>query len=175
MRKLIGAIALLLICTTSYGQESGTLIIFQGGIFSRAIKKHTGSDYTHVTIILDGYAYQSTWPEVQKMPVKEYRQYIKKRLKRKKRLKVWVLTPKKNYSKKQVGVMREFAESQLGRRYQLRGWWLNRETRGVHCSQFASQVLGKVSPPFKSDIPWRIAPIHIYNIAKPLYTVTSFK
>ncbi len=37
--------------------------------------------------------------------------------------------------------MRRYAESQLGRPYMLRGWWKQREVRGVFCSQFVGDVI----------------------------------
>jgi hypothetical protein len=54
-----------------------------------------------------------------------------------------ILRPENPFTEPQVKAMLEYATSQLGRQYMLRGYWQNREVRGIMCSQYVGNILEK--------------------------------
>jgi hypothetical protein len=141
--------------------KDGSIIVFDKGTLNRSIYKHTGSTKNHLAVVfnVDGklWVYESTWPRVKRVPFKDYLRWIESRKRKKRKLVVTLVQPNTNYSPDEVKKMLAYANSQLGRKYMMRGWWKNREVRGIHCSQFVASVL-KRSGKFKSNRPWKEAP-----------------
>jgi len=173
-RWLISLIFLFL-CGVCFAQESGDIILFQRGTFYKPILKYTGSDYSHVAIVLGDEVFEATWPKVKKTPLAEYIEFMNKRLEKRLELKLWILSPNRKFCDCQIETMKEHAESQLGKPYRVRSWWLDRPGKGLHCSQYLSLVLGQIDDTFKRDNHWKVSPVDIYNMAQPSYKVTQFK
>lgn len=106
--------------------RDGTLIFTdQGGpILNRALHLR----WTHVLVWLDGIYYEATWPRVKRST--NYRS-----------VKYCIVEPP---FKLDVAAMKKYADSQLGRRYSARGFFLPArygKTSGIYCSQYACYVL----------------------------------
>ncbi|MFA5344753.1 MAG: YiiX/YebB-like N1pC/P60 family cysteine hydrolase [Candidatus Omnitrophota bacterium] len=131
--------------------RDGSIIFWQDGFLVKPIMKNTGSNIVHVAIVLyenDGpYVYEATWPRVRKMPLADYLQLLAdKRFKHvpsKRGFRWFMMQPREEYTPKQLESMKQYARSQLGRRYMMRGWWKNKEVRGIMCSQFVGNCIEK--------------------------------
>lgn len=128
------------------GLPDGTLITIENGFLSRPIARHTGSAMSHSAVVLDGYVYEATSPRVRRMPQTEYFRYLQHRQQVRmarwgKKMRWYVTEPQTPFTVAEVAAMRVYAESQLGRRYALRGYWSARPVSGIHCSEFAGNML----------------------------------
>jgi len=138
--------AAILMTVAVVGLPDGTVITIENGFLSRPIARHTGSAMNHCAVVLDGYVYEAILPRVRRMPEADYflwlqhRQHV--RLARwGKPLRWYVTEPQTPFTPAEVAVMRAYADSQLGRHYALRGYWSARPVSGIHCSEFAGNVL----------------------------------
>lgn len=140
---------LLLTCCCGMPVGDGSVIFWQNGPLARPIQKHTGSTVSHVAVVLyeddEPFVYEATWPKVRRMPLDDYYKYLAGTLSRKvsarRGLQCFAMQPREGYSLEQLDAMKQYARSQLGRRYMLRGWWKNREVRGIMCSQFVGNTI----------------------------------
>ncbi len=153
----------------------GSVIFWQGGILVKPILRQTGSNITHAAIVLNGYVYEAVPPRVRKVP---YADYIKE-LEAKRQLPsmqkrgfTWfIMQPKRPYLAIERLLMFRYAESQLGRLYQLRGWWKGHEVRGIFCSQLVSNTLAKSLRIKSAGV--RESPASLYEKLKPIYSRCS--
>lgn len=140
---------LLLICCCGAPVNDGSVIFWRNGPLVRPILKHTGSDIVHVAIVLyegdEPFVYEATWPRVRRMPLDDYYKHLAARQSSRplaeRDFEWFMMQPRDTYASEQLEAMKQYARSQLGRRYMLRGWWQNREVRGVMCSQFVGNTI----------------------------------
>ncbi len=126
--------------------QNGSVIFWCGGLLAKPILKHTDSDLTHAAIVLyDGkrpYVWEAVPPRVHKVPLDTYRILMEEKVRKSRHPMSWfIIQPKLPFTAKELATMKTYAESQLGRPYQLRSWWKGHEVRGVFCSEFAGDVL----------------------------------
>ena len=162
-----------LILALLIGLPNGSIVVWEGGFLVGPIGNVTGSQYTHVAIVLDNNIYEATPPVVRKMSVDNYFVYLEslktKPFWQRRSFNYFILKPVKLFTDKQVSEMRSYAESQLGRPYMLRGYWQNREVRGIMCSQYVGNTLEK-SGLIKSSN-YKESPISLYNKVFPFYEI----
>jgi hypothetical protein len=170
---MLGVLLVLVgLCATP---QDGSIIFLQDGFLVRPIERVTGSPLTHVAIILyesDGpYAFEATWPKVCRTPLKDYYAELTKRQLKNFYLKrgfIWTtIQPKKPYTPKQLESMKQYARSQLGRPYMMRGYWKNHEVKGIMCSQFVANCIEK-SGRIKSAN-FKESPVSLKEKLKDLY------
>jgi hypothetical protein len=148
---------------------NGSVIFWNGGLLVRPISKATGSTITHATIILyeDGkpYVYEAVPPVVHRVP---YTEYLKLMITHKRKdFSYFLMEPKQRYTKDSLTKMKAYADSQLGRRYEMRGYWKGHEVRGIMCSQFAGNTIEK-SGLIKSNN-FKESPGSLYRKILPYY------
>lgn len=136
-------------CPESCLVQDGSVIFWKNGILMKPIFKYTGSDLTHAAIVLyvgsEPWVYEATLPRVHRLPLDTYL----KRLEEKKQKLVWkrrdfswfMVQPRRSFTASELRAMKQYANSQLGRRYMMRGWWKNREVRGIMCSQYVGNIV----------------------------------
>lgn len=107
------------------------------GIVERTQYKWSGN-LNHVAITLDGFVYEATWPKVKQTPLREW---IVNYDYERGRHSFFIMVPKKSLSQNQLDKMRNYANSELGRKYEARGLWQDRETKGTFCSKYVSEIL----------------------------------
>lgn len=150
--------------------KDGSVLFWQDGRLVRPIKRQTGSTITHAAILLNGYIYEAVPPRVRKMPLNQYIEKMKVKKQKpgmQRRGFTWfIMQPKVPYTLIEIQSMTRYAESQIGRPYSLRGW-NKRETRGVFCSQLASNILEKGNR-IKSDR-FRESPGSLHKKLKDIY------
>ncbi len=133
---------LLLLCqpTLQPIPKNGSVIFFDSGPFTRIVVKTTDSTLTHTAIVLyeddQPWVYESAIPRVVRIPWDQY-------LSQNSGKKWFVMEPCVPYSVAESNAMKEFADSQLDRRYMVRGWWMEREVRGIFCSEYVGDILEK--------------------------------
>jgi hypothetical protein len=125
---------------------SGSVIFWKGGLLVHPISQQTGSLLTHVAIVFDDIVYEATPPRVRKLGLNEYIKHLE-HLKtlgfwRRRNFSWFTMSPIVAYNPSELDAMRQYAESQLGRPYRLRGWWSN-DQRGIFCSQYVGNVIEK--------------------------------
>lgn len=112
----------------------------QGG---PVVNKVLGLTYTHALVTFDGVNYyEATWPRVT----------ISTKYKRVSECRFSFHAP--TYS---VIKMKEYAESQLGRKYSFWGYFfpsLYSKTRGIYCSQYVCDVLRAGDVPIPKGAGW---------------------
>jgi len=115
--------------TLVFSNKPGTLV---GNIALRSASKAQGyqAKWTHVGIILDGKIYHSDFP------VTTMRTSFKIGEK------VIFILPSRKYTDQQIYDMKRYANSQLGKRYSLRGFRLRNGEEGW-CSPFVKNVLNQ--------------------------------
>jgi hypothetical protein len=115
--------------------QDGTLVLSSSNrLIGRIANRITGQKNTHIGIVIDGYVYDQDWPVAHKTPVSRYG---------KRGWTVNYYAPVRPYSAHEVNMMRQTAESRLGERYSLRGFW-NRSSKGTSdqwCSPYVAHVL----------------------------------
>ncbi len=155
--------------------RDGSVIFWQDGFLVGPIMKNTGSNLVHVAIVLyeddKPYVYEATWPEVRKMPLDDYLKHLAdkkfKRVPTVRGFKWFMMQPKEEYTAQQLTDMKQYARSQLGRRYMMRGYWKNKEVRGIMCSQFVGNCIEK-SGKIKSAN-FKESPVSLKEKIKDLY------
>jgi hypothetical protein len=121
--------------------KDGSLLFWRDSLLVKPIIKRTGSDITHAAIILDGYVYEAVPPRVHKVKLADYIKEMEVKAKKNGTFKWFVVQPAKTYTTAEGSRMKAYAESQLGRRYMLRGYWKGHEVRGVFCSEYVGDTL----------------------------------
>jgi hypothetical protein len=166
---LIGSVLFNTVTTKTFkveaGVKDGSVLFWQDGVLIKPILKRTGSHLTHAAVILNGYVYEAVPPRVHKVPLADYLKEMEG--KKKRGFTYFIVSPKTPYTKDQVTAMVSYAESQLGRRYVLRGY-NKRLTRGIFCSQLVSDILGKGGQ-IESDS-FRESPGSLFEKLKPIYS-----
>ncbi|MHB8108240.1 MAG: C40 family peptidase [Candidatus Cryosericum sp.] len=126
--------------------RDGSVIFWRGGPLTGPILRNTDSDLTHAAIVLyvdrEPWVYEAVPPCVHKVPMNEYREHME-HMREKQRISWFVMQPVIRFSPDQLAAMKAHAESQIGRPYMLRGWWLGHEVRGIFCSQLVGDVIAE--------------------------------
>jgi hypothetical protein len=91
----------------------GSVIFCIDGFLVKPIYKHTGSKIVHVALVLDGFAFEATWPCVKKTPLDDYYKQLERH-----RIKYpnyhWLTSqPTIPYTSDELAHIRRYAKSQL--------------------------------------------------------------
>ena len=127
--------------------RDGTVIFWMGGPLVKPILRNTESDITHAAIILyqqgEPWVYEAVPPRVHKVPLDSYRIMMAEKAERRHPTTWFTLQPRFNFAPSELDHMKSYAESQLGRHYALRGWWEQREVRGIFCSELIADIIAQ--------------------------------
>jgi hypothetical protein len=140
--------ALLLAAALFFGANSvpdGTLLFLDNS--NMFVELYTGSETTHVAVVLNDrgepWVYEATPHEVRKLALDDYYAELGKlnqRRKESKKIRVHMVRPRETYSAEEVAAMRGWLESQLGRRYSVKGY-VRGQSDGIHCAELAAHTL----------------------------------
>jgi hypothetical protein len=173
MNSVLLAIAMVL------GAESGQAAPIPDGslIFlehsDRLVEIFTGEDISHVGMVLHDtdrqpWLYEATPGEVRKIELEQYlRELGQAKERRMKRLRIWLVAPATPYTADEVAAMQSYLDSQVGRRYSVKGYVRRKEGDGIHCSQLMANTL-RAAGQDGFDEPHRVNPGQLWR------TVTSF-
>jgi len=115
--------------TLVFSNKPGT-IIGEAARVSASKAQGYPAKWTHVGIIFDGVIYHSDFP------------VVTKRTKLKPGERAIFVLPNRYYTPGEIKTMKNYAESQLGKRYSLRGYRLRNGEEGW-CSTFVGNVLNQ--------------------------------
>jgi len=148
MRHLICIIVLLFSVTSvALGEDfpEGTVIVFENGTFLSIVQRQTGSNKTHIAIILyDGiqpWVYEASRPDVHRTKLEIYFKQIEALHKQLPKMGVHFLKPKVPYSPAQVAAMKKYAHAQLGRSFAMQSYMTGRPAVTIHCSEYIGNTL----------------------------------
>ncbi len=120
--------------------KNGSVIFIQDGPFSRLVVRTTDSHLTHTAIVLyeggQPWVYEAVIPRVSRTPLGQY-------LSENADQQWFLMEPCLSYAATELSAMKHYADLQLDRRYMVRGWWLERETRGIFCSEYVADIIEK--------------------------------
>jgi hypothetical protein len=123
----------------------GSLLFLENS--NQFVELYTGSETTHVAVILHDkeqpWVYEATPGEVRKLTFDAYRSELgelNKRRGEKRKIRAVLVESSTPYSEPQITAMRELLESQIGRRYSIKGHVRGRSD-GIHCAELAARAL----------------------------------
>lgn len=124
--------------------EDGTVIYLENS--NPVVERYTGSSVTHVAIAINigdqPWVYEATPNEVRRLPLSEYRHEIGELNQgRRKKVGLTCMRPKQVYSAAEVAAMRAYLDSQLGRRYSVKGYVRQKQGDGIHCAELLANTL----------------------------------
>jgi len=130
----------------SVSVSSGTIVVLENS--NPVVEVCTQSEVTHVAMILKVqeqlWVYEATPSEVRKLSLSEYLAEIAE-LNRTRtqsgRVRVRLYQPNSAYSPAESKKLFEFLNSQLGRRYSIRGYARDKPGDGIHCAELVSLAL----------------------------------
>lgn len=124
----------------------GSLFYIENG--NKTVQRYTDSKITHVAIIVninnEPWVYEADKPEVRKIRLLDYYSEIEKYNKKKKeknKWKVWISHPKKIISEKQKNKLKEYLDSQIGRKYSVDSYLYDEPGKGIHCCEMVGNAL----------------------------------
>ena len=133
---------LWLVPSLAYSFENGTLLFVENG--HNIVEKYTHSSYSHVAIVVDEQVYEAEPPKIHKMTVEDWFTKIGKDNEGSGSPEVVsIMVPKKSYTEEETAKMKEFLESQVGRRYSIKGYVRKQPGDGIHCAELCSEALEK--------------------------------
>ena len=149
----------------------GTIFILKDS--NAVVESMTDSRITHVAILFDegtkSYVYEATPAKVRRVLVSDYLQEISRlNTRRGKPIQVLAIKPTRSYTGLQLGKMRTFVKQELGRKYSVKSYVRDRPAEGVHCSEFASNVLN-ASKCYTFRQPHRTTPVRFVTALSASY------
>jgi len=117
--------------------QTGTLLISKGDCL--AVKVFTCEPYTHVAAVVKRngrvYVYESeNGHGVRRLDLEDYLDKERPNV-------IYVLNPKRPFSRKRAKVFRKYLKSQLGRPYGVKHHLTGKRADGVHCSEYVTDAL----------------------------------
>lgn len=155
-----------------HSPEDGSVIFIKyngkEGKVAREIEKATGDNLVHAAIVLYinniPYVYESRMSGgVQRNTLSVFLDRTLKRQTDHPQMGLtWqIVPPDRPYSIQELQRMKAYADSQLGRRYMVRGYWKEREVRGVHCSQYVGNIVAQSGRIISDD--YKESPKSLYD------------
>jgi hypothetical protein len=127
---------------------SGTLFFLEN--CNSVVQWSTGGQIAHVAILLNEgsrpLVYEATPGKVRKLALDEY--YIElarlnERRKEDEKIRLHALRPAPEFSAEEIGKLREFLDSQLGRRYSVKNYVRGKPYDGIHCAELTATALNE--------------------------------
>ena len=152
--------------------QDGSLLVLKNS--NKPVVRWTGSDITHIALVVrkggQPWVYEATPAKVRQMPLPEYwRELAALNTRREPKTTVLLLRPKRSYASEQVQSMKRYMDSQLGRRYSIKGYVRDKQSDGIHCAEFASSALATTGRFEFEDAHYSINPAEFYAQVKDLH------
>jgi hypothetical protein len=149
--------------------EDGSLLVLENS--NKPVIAYTKSTITHVAVILlrddMPWVYEATPAKVRRVRLASYYDEIAELdARRKDKTRVWLLQPKRPYAAADLKSMKTYMESQLDRRYSVKGYVRGKQSDGIHCAEFASSALAKTSRFEFDEQHHAISPAELYRHVK---------
>jgi hypothetical protein len=163
---LITALAL---CGTGY--PDGSLVVLQHS--NKPVSRYTGSSVTHVamigTLAGDSWVYEATPAKVRRVPLTRYVEELAElNQRRDKPTQMSIMVPKQPYSFVELTALHRYLDSQLGRRYSVKGYVRGKKGDGIHCAEFTSSALQATGRIHFADR-HQLSPSDVVNQVRPFH------
>lgn len=163
---------LLLLATLLPGAvevPDGALLVLKNS--NKPVASWTGSDITHIAVVVhkggQPWVYEATPAKVRQVPLPSYwRELAELNARREPKTTVLMLRPSESYSQDQIHLMKQYMDSQLDRRYSIRGYVRDKQSDGIHCAEFASSALARTGRFEFADAHYAISPAEFYSQVK---------
>jgi hypothetical protein len=151
----------------------GTVVVLEN--CNSVVEFTTRGSIGHVALAMseggDAWIYEATPAQVRRVSVDQYYLELARLNERRKaddRVRVWAMQPKETYTSDETAAMREYLDSQLGRRYSLKNYVLGQPGDGIHCGELAASTLNR-SGRFMLDECEKLHPAALCAQVQPLY------
>lgn len=146
--------ALLLVSLSFFGQTSlddGSLVFLEKCNYF--VERYTNAPIGHVAVAVreneETWIYEATPGKVRRLTWGEYRAELgqlnaDRTRKEKDPIVAWICGPKQALGEKESSALRQYLDSQLDRRYSVKGIVRGREGDGIHCAELAARALNAV-------------------------------
>lgn len=152
----------------------GSLLYIENG--NKTVQRYTDSTITHVALIIkidnEPWVYEATSPKVRKIKLSDYylevEKHNKKKKKEKDKWKIWFSYPKRELFPEESKKLRDYLDSQVGRKYSVNSYLNEEPGRGIHCCELVGNALRLIN--FKyTDRPCTDSPIDVWRKTKTFY------
>ncbi len=128
------------------GIQDGSILVMRNS--NKVVGVATGSSITHVAMVMTvnkkRLVYEATPAKVRRLPLSEYCEELGVMNQgRSKKIQLSYCAPKKPLSKDEKARMRSYLESQLGRRYSVRGYVRREPGDGIHCAALVGSAISE--------------------------------
>lgn len=149
--------------------QDGSLLVLKNS--NKPVVRWTGSDITHIAIVVSKggqpWVYEATPAKVRQLPLPSYwKELAELNTRREPKTSVLLLRPKAPYPTEQIQIMKRYMESQLGRRYSIKGYVRDKQSDGIHCAEFASSALARTGRFEFEEAHHSISPAEFYSQVK---------
>lgn len=155
------------------GIPNATLLFIENG--NKLVQSQTGSKITHIAVIInieeEAWVYEADKPRVRKIKLSDYKaEIIKKNNKKKEKDKMSVLLaePKNEFSNEEVNKLKEYFDSQIGRKYSVKSYLTEEEEKGIHCCEMTATGFNKIGKQVSNN-PCAETPIELLNKFKKFH------
>jgi hypothetical protein len=169
--------ALLLVSLSLLGQaklDDGSLVVLENCNYW--VERYTSAPIGHVAVAVNEeqrtWIYEATPGKVRRLTWDDYRAELAKlnadrQRKKKQQIVTWVLEPKAALTRQQATDLKCYLDSQLDRRYSVKGIVRGKTGDGIHCAELASQALNAAGLADIDDC-HKQSPAAVRDIAGPL-------
>ncbi len=155
------------------GIPNATLLFIENG--NKLVQSQTGSKITHIAVVInienEPWVYEADKPRVRKIKLEDYKaEIIKKNNKKKEkdRMSVLLAEPKNEFSSEEINKLKEYFDSQMGRKYSVKSYLTEEEEKGIHCCEMTAtgfNIIGKQV----SNNPCAETPIELFHKFKKFH------
>ena len=168
-------ILLATLVTAASPVETGSLIFLQNA--DKVVDTYTGTEIDHVAMVVqvDGkpWVYEATPPKVRRLTLPDYcKELAELNATRKAPVRIWLMRPNESFTKKQSASMKSYLDSQIGRRYSIRGYVRDKEGDGIHCAEFTANMLTRTEKMRFTEC-YNENPSTLLKKVQPLYETKS--
>lgn len=151
--------------------EDGTVIYLEHS--NPIVERYTSSSITHVAVAINigdqPWVYEATPSAVRRLPLSEYRDEIGELNKgREKKVGLVYMRPKQPYTTAEIDAMKTYLDSQLGRRYSVKGYVRKKQGDGIHCAELLANTLTRGGH-VRFEQAFRISPHEVVERAAEVY------
>lgn len=147
MRQLLCLLVLCFITSVGAAQDfvDGTVIVWENGNYLNLIQQQTGSNFTHVGIILyegkQAWVYEASKPDVHRYTWEQYDKRVREQKKSLPKLQVHFLPPSKPYTETELASMKSYANKCLGFPFGVKSYLSGKRTNTMHCCEYVGNIL----------------------------------
>lgn len=169
--------ALLFLSLSLFGQttlDDGSLVLLENCNYW--VERYTNAPIGHVAIAVNEdqrtWIYEATPGKVRRLAWEDYRAELAtlnadRQRKKKAEIVPWVMEPKTALSRQQSSDLKSYLDSQLDRRYSVKGIVRGKTSDGIHCAELAAHALNAAGVASISDC-HKQSPAAVCEAAEPL-------